>query len=90
MLPRLATEIAAQQGGNEERVISQTLAQAQQLGQLFGPQVTKLMTAMVDIMAGYSQQLTVNVGLPNPFTLNQLIMNPMGSAEQLRFTFELK
>ena len=90
MLPRLATELAAQQGVNEERVISQTLAQAQQLGQLFGPQVTKLMTAMVDIMAGYSQQLTVNVGLPNPFTLNQLIMNPMGSAEQLRFTFELE
>ncbi len=90
MLPRLTAEIAAQQGVTQEQVISQTVAQAQQFGQLLGPQVAKLMTGMVDIMAGYSQQLTVNMTLPNPFTLNQLIMNPMGSAEQLRFTFELE
>ncbi|WP_386082929.1 hypothetical protein ACFIOZ_06825 [Vreelandella sp. F11] len=90
MLPRLTAEIAAQQRITEERVISQAVAQAQQFGQLLGPQVTKLMTGMVDIMAGYSQQLTVNLALPNPFTLDQLIMNPMGSAEQLRFTFQLE
>ncbi|MBT2800988.1 hypothetical protein J7J49_06610 [Halomonas sp. ISL-56] len=90
LLPRIATEMASQQGIPEERVISQIAAQAQQFGQLLGPQVSKLMTGMVDIMAGYSQQLTVNVAFPNPFMLNQFIMNPMGNVDQLRFSYQLE
>ena len=90
MLPRMATELAAQEGISEEQAISQAWAQAQQLGPLLGPQITKLMVGMVDIMAGHAQSLTVDVELPNPFMLNQFILNPMGSSERLTFTFELK
>lgn len=90
MLPRLATEMAAQEGISEQQAISQAWAQAQQLGPLLGPQITKLMVGLMDIMAGKAQSLTVNVALSNPFMLNQFIMNPMGSSERLTFTFELK
>ena len=64
--------------------------QARQLEPLLGSQITKLMTGMVDIMAGHSQALTVNVALPNPFTFNQFMMNPMASTERFTFTYELK
>lgn len=90
MLPRLTTEIAAREGMTEDQAIAQAWAQAQQLGPLMGQQVTKLLSGLVDIMAGNAQALTVNVALPNPFTFEQFLMNPMGSAERLRFTFELK
>ncbi|WP_083025705.1 hypothetical protein [Vreelandella lionensis] len=90
MLPRIATEMAAQEGISEEQAISEAWAQARQLGPLLGPQVTKLMVGMVDIMAGKAQSLTVNVALPDPFMLNQFILNPMSSSERLTFTFELK
>lgn len=90
MLPRLTTEIAAREGMTEDRAIAQAWAQAQQLGPLMGQQVTKLLSGLVDIMAGNAQALTVNVALPNPFTFEQFLMNPMGSTERLRFTFELK
>jgi len=90
MLPRIATEMAAQEGISEEQAISEAWAQARQLGPLLGPQVTKLMVGLVDIMAGKAQSLTVNVALPDPFMLNQFILNPMSSSERLTFTFELK
>ena len=82
--------MAAQEGISEEQAISEAWAQARQLGPLLGPQVTKLMVGMVDIMAGKAQSLTVNVALPDPFMLNQFILNPMSSSERLTFTFELK
>ncbi|WP_030071769.1 hypothetical protein [Halomonas alkaliantarctica] len=90
LLPRLTTEIAANENITEAQAVSQALGQARQLEPLLGPQITKLMTGLVDIMAGHSQALTVNVALPNPFIINQFIMNPMGNTEQFTFTFELK
>ncbi|MCG7591920.1 MULTISPECIES: hypothetical protein [unclassified Halomonas] len=90
LLPRIATEMAAQGRISEEQAISQAWSQAQQLGPLVGPQLTKLMVGMVDIMAGKAQSLTVHVAVPNPFMLNQFILDPMGSSERLTFTFELK
>jgi len=90
LLPRLTTEIAANESITEAQAISKALGQARELEPLLGSQITKLMTGLVDIMAGHSQALTVNVALPNPFTFNQFMMNPMGHTERFTFTFELK
>lgn len=90
LLPRLTTEIAAHENITEAQAVSMALRQARQLEPLLGSQITKLMTGMVDIMAGHSQALTVNVALPNPFTFNQFMMNPMASTERFTLTFELK
>jgi hypothetical protein len=90
MLPRLTTEVAAREGMTNEQVIAQAWAQAQQLGPLLGPQITKLLSGLVDIMGANVQQLTVKVALPNPFTLNQFMINPLESTERLRVNFELK
>lgn len=90
LLPRLTTEIAANESITEAQAISMAMGQVRQLEPSLGLQITKLMTGMVDIMAGHSQALTVNVALPNPFTVNQFMMNPMRSAERFTLTFELK
>jgi hypothetical protein len=57
---------------------------------LAGPQVAKLMVALVDIMGGHAQSLTTHIALPDPFTLEQFMMDPLGSSQRLRFTFQLK
>jgi hypothetical protein len=90
LLPRLTTEIAANESISEAQAISMAMGQVRQLGPSLGLQITKLMTGMVDIMAGHSQALTVNVALPDPFTFNQFMMNPMRSTERFTLTFELK
>ncbi|RUR27764.1 hypothetical protein ELY33_14270 [Vreelandella andesensis] len=90
LLPRLATEMAAKENITEAQAISRALGQARELEPLLGAQITKLMTGLVDIMAGHSHALTVNVALPNPFTFNQFMINPMGHTERFTFTFELK
>ncbi|UDM08411.1 hypothetical protein LG409_05765 [Halomonas sp. NyZ770] len=90
LLPRLATELATQEGISTSQMVAQGWAQARQFERLAGPQVAKLMVALVDIMGGYAQSLTTHIALPDPFTLEQFMMDPLGSSQRLRVTFELK
>ncbi|WP_218314682.1 hypothetical protein [Halomonas sp. 18071143] len=90
LLPRLATELATQEGISTSQMVAQGWAQARQFERLAGPQVAKLMVALVDIMGGHAQSLTTHIALPDPFTLEQFMMDPLGSSQRLRVTFELK
>ncbi|XUO88095.1 hypothetical protein RVM26_03085 [Halomonas sp. KM072] len=90
LLPRLASELAAQEGISTSQMVSHSWAQARQLEAVAGPQVAKLMVALVDIMGGHAQSLTTHIALPDPFTLEQFMMDPLGSSQRLRFTFQLK
>lgn len=90
LLPRLATELATQEGVSTSQMVAQGWAQARQFERLAGPQVAKLMVALVDIMGGHAQSLTTHIALPDPFTLEQFMMDPLGSSQRLRVTFELK
>lgn len=90
MLPRLATEVAARDDMTEDQTIAHAWSQAQYLSPRMGPQMTKLIFGLIDIMAGNAEKLVVNVGLPTPFSLNHFIMSPLRYSEQLNITFQLK